>query len=584
MQKVEARKWMIHKESFDEYAIEKWTLIQRLNIPAPDAIQLIIGGIQQVSLRATALSLNSKTMEEFLEVMRRITDGATDWDRKNLANGAAKTKPKDGTCRNCGKKGHGAKDCKSEIICFYCKAPGHRSFDCPKLKSKDTNHGTATKTSTAKVAATVAANPAEGESVVMVQSTGTRLELENPYIKISDINGEQCNLLALIDGKSGVFHQIQYIPTIQRDIHEHETVKDRKFQTNVYILKGDPLESDLILGREFLASETLTLVYSPPGQGDKETVNLFACLPCYIDERRTNNERQIALENIETDADPETEKRLKLLILETQRKQLEQVEDGYAVKVNIKDDSVYVYTPRRFALAEKLEIRKITDDLLRRDIIQPSISPYCARVVPVIKKTGQTRLCVDLRPLNSRVEKQKYPFPIIEDCLSKISNKRYFTLLDMKDGFHQIKVTEDSTKYFSFATPDGQFECKRLPFGRFIKDYTIKAKPLQNLLKKTVDYKFDIECERAFETLKKELTSAPVLKLYDPAAETELHTDASSAGYGAILLQRRGNQPWAPVAYFSKSTNEAESKYHSYELEMLAIVKSIERFHLYLYG
>lgn len=64
----------------------------------------------------------------------------------------------------------------------------------------------------------------------------------------------------------------------------------------------------------------------------------------------------------------------------------------------------------------------------------------------------------------SRVNKQKYPFPVIEECLSRLANKKVFTLLDLKDSFHQIKIHEDSTKYFSFATPDRQFEYIRLPF------------------------------------------------------------------------------------------------------------------------
>lgn len=70
-----------------------------------------------------------------------------------------------------------------------------------------------------------------------------------------------------------------------------------------------------------------------------------------------------------------------------------------------------------------------------------------------------------MRPLNSRVIKQKYPFPLIEKSLASIHNKSVFSLLDLKDGFHQIKVHADDTKYFPFATSDGQFEYVRLPFG-----------------------------------------------------------------------------------------------------------------------
>jgi len=84
--------------------------------------------------------------------------------------------------------------------------------------------------------------------------------------------------------------------------------------------------------------------------------------------------------------------------------------------------------------------------------------------------------------------------------------------------------------------------------------------------------------------LKKELTTYPVLALYNPLTETELHTDACSSGLGGVLMQKQPSGLFAAVAYFSKSTNQAGKNYHSFELEMLAIVRAIERFHLYLYG
>jgi len=229
-------------------------------------------------------------------------------------------------------------------------------------------------------------------------------------------------------------------------------------------------------------------------------------------------------------------------------------------------------------------------------------------------------------------------------------------LLDLKDSFHQIRVHEDSTKYFSFATPDGQFEYRKLPFGyseltefqkrilqvldslireekiivyiddiliaaetieenisiiertiillkthgfllndakcqflkekieflgyvisdnkidlsprhteavqnfkrpknvhevqrflgasyfrRFIKNFASKASPLYNLLRKDVKFNFNEHCKESFERLKNELVKEPVLALYSPSTETELHTDASNLGLGAILLQKQVN-------------------------------------------
>jgi len=103
-------------------------------------------------------------------------------------------------------------------------------------------------------------------------------------------------------------------------------------------------------------------------------------------------------------------------------------------------------------------------------------------------------------------------------------------------------------------------------------------------VRKNISFEFGEECVRAYDTLREELTSEPVLGLYNPAAETELHTDACASGIGAMLLQKQKNGTWTVIAYFSQSTNQAESHYHSFELEMLAIVRAVERFHLYLYG
>ncbi|KMQ88874.1 hypothetical protein RF55_11569 [Lasius niger] len=123
-------------------------------------------------------------------------------------------------------------------------------------------------------------------------------------------------------------------------------------------------------------------------------------------------------------------------IIEVEETEVPPITDDYLVKVVLKDESVFAYSPRKFAWSERQQMREITDDLLKRGIIKYSASPYCARVVPVRKKSGALRLCVDLRPLNDRVIKQRYPFPLIEDCLARLSNKKIFTLLDIKDGFH----------------------------------------------------------------------------------------------------------------------------------------------------
>lgn len=72
------------------------------------------------------------------------------------------------------------------------------------------------------------------------------------------------------------------------------------------------------------------------------------------------------------------------------------------------------------------------------------------------------------------------------------------------------------------------------------------------------------------------------MSIYNPKRETELHCDASSEGFGAILMQKQDDKKLHPVMYFSKATTPAESRYHSFELETLAIIYALRKFRVYL--
>lgn len=119
-------------------------------------------------------------------------------------------------------------------------------------------------------------------------------------------------------------------------------------------------------------------------------------------------------------------------------------------------------------------------------------------------------------------------------------------------------------------------------FRKFVKGYALIARPLNKLLRKDVTFKWTSETREAFKRLKSMLAERPILTLYKAEAEHEVHTDASSHGVAGILFQREQQTPLQPVAYYSRSTTPIESKYHSYELEALAVVESLERFKYYL--
>lgn len=121
-------------------------------------------------------------------------------------------------------------------------------------------------------------------------------------------------------------------------------------------------------------------------------------------------------------------------------------------------------------------------------------------------------------------------------------------------------------------------------FRRYIKDYALKTAPIAHLTRKNFEFNWTSEHEGIRQDLVRYLTSEPVLAIFDPKLPTEVHTDASSIGYGALLLQTHPDGKKHVVAYFSKVTQGAENKYHSYELETLAVVKALQHFRHYLVG
>lgn len=120
-------------------------------------------------------------------------------------------------------------------------------------------------------------------------------------------------------------------------------------------------------------------------------------------------------------------------------------------------------------------------------------------------------------------------------------------------------------------------------FRKFIKNCALLSSPLTKLLKKDSPWVWTADHDRAFETLKDSLTSDSMLAIFDPSKECILYTDACRDGIAGILMQvtECGEKP---VHYYSRQTTEDEKKYHSFELELLAIVQSLGRFRHYLLG
>ena len=122
-------------------------------------------------------------------------------------------------------------------------------------------------------------------------------------------------------------------------------------------------------------------------------------------------------------------------------------------------------TPYRMAPLELKELKVQLQDLLDKGFIRPSFSPWGAPVLFVRKKDGTMRLCIDYRELNRVTIKNKYPLPRIDDLFDQLQGAAIFSKIDLRSGYHQLKIKEVDIPKTAFSTRYGHYEFLVMPFG-----------------------------------------------------------------------------------------------------------------------
>ena len=119
----------------------------------------------------------------------------------------------------------------------------------------------------------------------------------------------------------------------------------------------------------------------------------------------------------------------------------------------------------RLSYRELDELKKQIEEYLRKGWIRPSTSPYGAPVLFVHKKDNSLRLCVDYRALNDITIKNRYPLPHTDELFDRLYGAQVFTKIDLRSGYHQIRISEEDVHKTAFRTRYGHFEFQVLPFG-----------------------------------------------------------------------------------------------------------------------
>ncbi|GJW13593.1 putative reverse transcriptase domain-containing protein [Tanacetum coccineum] len=237
-----------------------------------------------------------------------------------------------------------------------------------------------------------------------------------------------------------------------------------------------------------------------------------------------------------------------------------------------------VKSPYRLAPTEMQELSNQLKELQEKGFIRPSSSLWGAPVLFVKKKDGSFCMCIDYRELNKLTVKNRYHLPRIDDLFDQLQGSRYFSKIDLRSGYHQLRVREEDIPKTAFTTRPYLnkfvivFTDDILIYSKSKEEHEVHLKLILELLEKEKLFRKFSKCEfwpqeeNAFQTLKDILCDAPILALPEGTGDFIVYCDASNQGFGCVLMQRN-----KVIAYASRQLKIHEKNYTTHDLELGAM-------------
>ncbi|GJX69487.1 putative reverse transcriptase domain-containing protein [Tanacetum coccineum] len=404
--------------------------------------------------------------------------------------------------------------------CFECGAPGHFKRDCPKLKNRDGGNGNA-----------------QGWVYAVGNAEKRGNASGNPD---ANVVTENCYDVELADGK------LVGIDTIIRGC----TLNFLDHPFNIDLMPVELGSFDVIIGMDWLrrchavivcdeklvqipyGNETLTFCGNESSNGRESRLTVISCSKAQ--EYMAKGCQDVPIVQYFLEVFPEDLPGL-----------------PPALPVEFQIDLILevvpvARAPYRLAPSEMKELSEQLQELFDKGFIRPSSSPWGDPVLFVKKKDGSFRMCIDYHELNKLTVKNRYPLSRIDDLFDQLQGSSIYSKIDLRSGYHQLRVREQDIPKTAFQT-----------------------------------WKFDWgeKEENAFQLIKQKLCSAPILALPEESEDFVVYCDVSHKGLGAVLMQRE-----KVIAYASRQLKVHEKNYTTHDLELRSVVFALKIWRHYLYG